>query len=341
MGTTPKYGLPYPEPSTLITESAAIVKSLAEKIDAALSAVGVGTSYTVPGTLVGNVTASGTWTPPPGVTLVGVVVIGGGGTGAALDYSAGIRGHFPGGGSGGGVRVYRGVPVSTPVAVTIGGAGTASAFGALTAPGGNVGAVNSSTPSPNLERGCGDSPLPAGYKDGPTVNGTHYAGGGGRGSGLAEGNNSTPGGAGGGGGGSYSTDIPPGAGTAGTGGGGGGGRYGALGGSGRVMIFTEQATRRGGATLFGDNVPDLYAALDAAGVLLGVYAVDSTDPQVPGVDLEHLIPYPTSPVDTGRVVTVPVDPADPDGPTHEVPVLAWPGPGWTHTPADGWKEPTP
>ena len=354
MGTTPKYGLPYPEPSTLITESAAIVKSLAEKIDAALSAVAPSDSYTIPGTIVGNFTTSGTFTPPPGVSVVHVVVVSGGGNGLDLSNTG-----YPGG-SGGGVRVYRSVPVSGPVAVSVGGAATASSFGALTAPAGftatdyllGAGSPNliasgipgtrpsAGGPSPHWN----DAHRPGG--NGVQINGTYYAGGGGGGAlNMGASGASVAGGQGGGGkgvngNGSGSPALFATAGAPSTGGGGGGGYPTSSGGSGRVLIFTEQTTRaRGGPALFGDNIPDTYAALDAAGVLLGVYAADSADPQVPGVDLEHLIPYPTDPIPTGRTVTIPAGILGPD--PVDVPETAWPVAGWTYTPADGWKEPTP
>ena len=76
MGQTDKWALPYPEADTLISVSAPIVQELAEKIDAALTQVTASDSYTVPGTLVQDFTASGTFTPPPGVTVVHVVVVG-------------------------------------------------------------------------------------------------------------------------------------------------------------------------------------------------------------------------------------------------------------------------
>jgi hypothetical protein len=351
---TPTWGLPYPEASTLITDSAAIVQTLAEKIDAALSQVTASDSYTVPGTLVQDFTASGTFTPPPGVTVVSVVVVGGGGTGGNESggqfYTASIT--FPGyGGTGGGVRVYRNVPVSGPVAVTIGGANTPSSFGALSAPGGATPSPANTIPqSPNLmasQGGHGNYPTSghpgsagpgqAGYA-GVVVNGTTYAGGGGGGAG---GQNAPAAGAGGaGGGGRGSTGSGAVAGTNGLGGGGGGawGGSGAVGGSGRVMIYTEQAyktTRNVPAPVD----PEIDAALNVAGVIVALVAVDPADPQTPGIPDATLVAYPDTPQPTGRMLTVPVDPADPDGPTHEIPELAWPVAGWTYH--DGtWTPPT-
>lgn len=351
MGTTTKYGLPYPEPTTLITESAAIVKDLAEKIDAALSAVAPSTAYTVPGTLVQAFTASGTFTPPAGVTVVDVVVIGGGGNGGTGNYGSGAALRLGLGGTGGGVRVFRNVPVSGPVAVTVGGPVTASTFGALTAPGGSsAGIPGPSTAGWSVNASAsGGGAFGQRGQDGPTVNGTHYAGG----AGGAWADNNSPsnakvsngGGAGGGGQGAALGNIGSWfatAGAPGTGGGGGGGANwystgdggAAVGGSGRVMIFTAQTFRAArGTDQYAPAVPELVATLDDTGTVTGVYAVRPDD------NPPHTVPYPAQPVDTGRTVTVLVDPADPGGPTHDTPVMAWPTLGWTYT-GNTWKEPT-
>lgn len=101
-------------------------------------------------------TASGTFTPPAGVTSVDVLVVAGGGGGGAA-------GSTGGGGGGGGVRYETGVAV-TPgvgVAVTVGAGGALraggdsttgnpggnSAFGAITAIGGGGGGAGSSGPA--------------------------------------------------------------------------------------------------------------------------------------------------------------------------------------------------
>jgi hypothetical protein len=353
---TPTWGLPYPEASTLITDSAAIVQTLAEKIDTALSQVTVADSYTVPGTLVQDFTTSGTYTPAPGVSTVHVAVIGGGAGGCYYSGST-YSGGSPGG-SGGGVRIYRNVPVTGPVAVTIGGSNTGSSFGALTAPAGyrapdggagvalavwspNCVATDTSTRrvscpgySVHTMQGWG-----SGY-DGVQINGTYYAGGGGGGA-VQNGGTRGLGGQGGGGHGvMFGGSTPPTNGANGLGGGGGGGSYTGttLGGSGRVMIYTEQAyksTRNVPAPID----PEIDAALNVAGVILGLVAVDPADPQAPGIPDATLVAYPDNPQPTGRMLTVPVDPDDPDGPTHEIPELAWPVAGWTHH--DGtWTPPT-
>ena len=315
-GHTPKWGLPYPEPADYVSDSQAVMQQLAEKIDTALSAVTASDAYTVPGTLIANMTTSGTFTPPAGVTLVSVVVVSGGGDG--FGYVSGDAGS--GGGGGGGVRVYRGVPVSGPVSVLVGGQATASAFGALTAPAGDSGR--------NLWPGRGwnwngTSMGGAGRfqpgTDGPQVNGTYYAGGGG-------------------GGGYPPGSVVSGQGTRGRGGHGGVSPGGPGGGaSGCVMVYTEQATMRRNVTVPNPD-PLIVAALDPDGTMTGAYAVDVATRELPDIGV-RVVDYPLQPVDTGRTVTAPADPADPDGPTVEVPVLAWPETGWTYT--DGWKEPTP
>lgn len=211
-----------------------------------------GTDYTwtIPGTLQQTFTTSGTYTPAAGVSTVNVAVIGGGGNGATPGGN-----NSGGGGAGGGVRVYRNVPVSGPVAVVVGGSGTGSSFGALTAPGGGttdpyglgaheVGGFgkNFSTVS---NGGLGYTQFMTGGSpgfDGALINGTYYAGGGG---GFRNVSNQWKQLGGRGGGGNSGTFDAPGYiatnGTNGFGGGGGGTNYGAakVGGSGRVMIWSE------------------------------------------------------------------------------------------------------
>ena len=343
MGQTPAWGLPYPEQSTLITDSAAIVQELAEKIDTALSAVTASDEYTVPGTLIADMTTSGTFTPPAGVNVVHVVIIGGGARGQ--DNANVIRA----GGSGGAVRVHRGVAVSGDVPVVIGGSATASSFGALTAREGyfptnrydqtwspNMVPTDDPTRKPSAPGyGTPDDAAP-GYA-GVVVNGTYYAGGGGGGlPGTAPGHSSRPGGSGGGGrGAGWNTSA--GRGGNGLGGGGGGGYPTGDGGSGRVMVFTEQPTMRRSAPTANPD-PLIVAALDDHGTMIGAYAVDAATRELPDTGV-RVVDYPTEPVDTGRTTTAPADPDDPDGPTVEVPVLAWPESGWTYTDTDGWKEP--
>lgn len=372
MGTTPNYRLPYPEQDTLITDSALIVRELAERIDTALAQANASDSYTVPGALVQDFTASGTFTPPAGVSVVHVVVVGGGGKGGDCGRQAGVLPtQWVGGGGGGQVVVYRDVPVSGPVTVTVGGSGTASSFGGITANAGRT--VQPYEPGvnfpgigwgPNLE-GSGGSPIrssdypggvpatpwPTNGWNGIRVNGTWYGGGGG---GSSYYTTRHAGGAGGGGGGAWTRsttppqDMPALPGTNGLGGGGGGGGsysngpelIGGLGGSGRVMVFTEQAYKSAHVPRPAPD-PTIVAAIDDHDQALGVYAVDPDAPDLPGMTHARLVDYPTDPIDTGRIVTVPDDPNDPNSPTHDEPVLVWPAAGWTYTDTDGWKEPTP
>jgi len=87
-------------------------------------------------------TAPGTWTKPASCTQVRVLVVGGGG------------GNFPtSGGGGGGGLAWAIIPVSAPVAVTIGGGGSSggfsggtSSFGPAVSATGGTGAPASSTP---------------------------------------------------------------------------------------------------------------------------------------------------------------------------------------------------
>ena len=290
-------------------------------------------SYTIPGTLIGDFTTTGTFTPPAGVTLVHVAVVGGGGSGGGYYYNYGAGG----GGAGGQVSVYRDVPVSGSVAVTIGGTDTASAFGELTAAAGQRGGVgNETVAGDGWLHGVGgggwgatshyDARNGGPGQNGPTVNGTHYGGGGG--GGTADGK-SKPGGNGGGGPGCPRPDGSRGQqnGTDGTGGGGGGGNgagttwtIAGTGGSGRVMVFTEQTTREAFAAPIE---PAIHAALDG-GVMVGAYAID---PVAPVDTLGVLVPYPLEPQPTGEVWT-----DEETGETH--PVLAWPVKGWTYNNGD-------
>ena len=366
MGQTPTWGLPYPEQSTLITDSAAIVQELAEKIDALVGIFTVpgqeqspATVYPVAPYLVDHVKTSGPWTPPAGVTVVDVVIVTGGQNG-----SQGSSVHGGTGGRGGVVRVLRNVQLGgEPIDITVGGQKTSTMFG-----GHKVVYFDADPWEPGVY-GVGGLPAPDGPEDsaglpgGPGIeltgpNPSLWLAGGGGGGGERtshpDGTAGGPGGLGGGGAGgaggfaAWSPPIPqPGArGAAGFGGGGGGGgdrtsgdaTAGGAGGAGGVLIFTPTLypaprTRRTPAN------PTQVAAIDDRDRMIGVYAVDAENPQAPGIPYAHLVPFPTAPVDTGRTVTAPADPDDPDGPTVEVPVLAWPETGWTHTETDGWKEP--
>ena len=134
-GYTPTYGLPYPESTTPITDSAAIVQELAEKIDATLDAVtaaevsGATGAYTYD---TANRSGWGvyTWTGSGTVTLsragfVDLCLVAGGGGGGQQAGNG-----FPSGGGGGGGMLERNsyyLPAGT-YTVTI-GAGGAQNYG--------------------------------------------------------------------------------------------------------------------------------------------------------------------------------------------------------------------
>jgi hypothetical protein len=92
-------------------------------------------------------TSSGTFTVPTGVTAVKVTVVGGGGNGGAGNVST----SSPGGGGGGGVaiRYITGLTPGNTVAVTVGGVGGTSSFGAYCSATGGV------TPALNGAGGAG------------------------------------------------------------------------------------------------------------------------------------------------------------------------------------------
>lgn len=98
-------------------------------------------------------TAPGTWTRPPNVNFVQVIVVGGGGGGSRL-VSAPNPGLFPptypsigGGGGGGGIRMEM-VPVSAPVPVTVGAGGTGETPTALSTTGGTSAFGSTAPPIP-------------------------------------------------------------------------------------------------------------------------------------------------------------------------------------------------
>jgi len=98
-------------------------------------------------------TSPGTWTKPAGATQVRVSVVGGGGGGSTSPLNA------TGPGGGGGFAFVTNVPVSAPVAITVGSGGNAgssggtSSFGpAVSCTGGGGGAVSGQvTPIPGSE----------------------------------------------------------------------------------------------------------------------------------------------------------------------------------------------
>ena len=356
-GHTPKWDLPYPEPADYVSDSQAVMQELAEKIDALVGIFTVpgqeqtpATVYPVAPYLVDHVKTSGPWTPPAGVTVVDLVIVTGGQNGGANIQDGRSTGGT--GGRGGVVRVLRNVKLGgEPIDITVGGQKTSTTVGGY-----KVVYFDADPWEPGTY-GAGGPSVTVGF-DGIELTGPEpslWVAGGGGGGGAGEGSPGAPGGRTGGGTGgrgghtlqAANPDDRPtggGGGAAGFGGGGGGGGGasvtvgGGPGGSGGVLIFTPTLypaprTRRTPAN------PTQVAAIDDRGFMIGVYAVDAENPQAPGIPYAHLVPFPTAPVDTGRTVTAPADPDDPDGPTVEVPVLAWPETGWTHTETDGWKEP--
>ena len=367
-GHTPKWDLPYPEPADYVSDSQSVMQELATKIDllVTLRVRAPLTEYTLTGALIATITASGTWTPPAGVSAVTVVVVGGGGSGQgggnpdSTWYSGGE------GGTGAEVVVAH-LDLLDPVSVTIGGPNTASSFGSVTARQGRAqqgyrwwGAGVTPAPDPVPWYLAGSRGGAAGWRispstgtfagtpgqDGVTINygpaSVILAGGGGGGgpSGPV-----ASGGAGGGGTageawgvGANATPSTGGGGGGGSGATGGGAGAGGLGGSGVVLVFTDQATMRRRNAPTPNPDPVIVAALDDNGTMTGAYAVDAAARELPDKGV-RVVDYPTAPVDTGRTVTAPADPDDPAGPTVEAPVLAWPVAGWTYTESDGWKEP--
>ena len=342
--TTPGWGLPYPKADTLITDSAAIVQELAEKIDAALGQVTPSTDYTVPGTLLADFVASGVFEAPDRIRLVNVAIVGGGGRGG----NAGNM--IAAGGAGGQVVVYRDVPVTNwAVPVSIGVSDTGTSFGPLSALPGGSGLYwipgRPQNPFGTSIGGSGraggiDGPRP-GAPDGgaptagPTINGTTYAGGGGGFNKLGAEPFYYENGAVGGGGRAYSISAPATNGVTGMGGGGGAGNSGnpgpgpggaGLGGSGRVLIWTEQ-------DLTGVKVeaitpptfdPVMFAWLDESETMTGVYAMHP-DAGAEDVHADGFVIYPDAPVDTGRL-------------EEGVPVLMYPSAGWKYT-NNKWEAP--
>ena len=344
-GYTDNYGLPYPEADTLISESAPIVQELAEKIDIVMGNLTPevpGLDYTVPGTLIATITTSGTWQPPSGIRLVHLAIIGGGGRGGPDDKWSGS------GGAGGGVRIYRDVPVSGDIPVVIGGSDTGTTFHSIlgSPPGANgtrgfYGMIN---PGPNVAQDMNGQIQVSfgGYEAtgeaagnggaGPRINGVHYGGGGGGGTNSGDPGYGGPGG-GGNAGGYRNGYVLPQTGTNGLGGGGGAGHQGggsdawpgALGGSGVVLVWTEQTTRD---TPPEPTDPIVMVALDDTGVMVGAYAID---PVAPADTLGTLVPFPTEPVPTGQTWT-----DDETGETYQV--ESWPVTGWTYNDGE-WSPP--
>jgi len=212
-------------------------------------------SFTVSGTLVQDFTASGTFTPSPGVTKVNLVLVGGGAPGITSVGGLNSDESSRGGGSGGQVLVFLNYPISAPVSVVVGAASSSTSFGPLVALGGQSPFYTRDGGRSSMPLAIGDGGTPTGAFDsrpragsnGTVVNGVYYGGGGGAGfRGNPSGN--PAGGLGGGGRGAHfnsSSGVGAAAlsGTNGTGGGGGGGTTSqataGAGGSGRVLVFVE------------------------------------------------------------------------------------------------------
>ncbi len=211
------------------------------------------TTTTVGADTVHRFTASGTFTPPPGVTAVRYLVVGGGGGGGGITN---VNAGGAGGGGAGGYRAATGFAVTPGTSYTItvgaGGAGAACSGGTCTAGSNGGNSVFSSITATGGGRGgyVGNNVGTAGGSGGGgrlDTSGTGGAGTSGQGNNGGNGNATGNGGAGGGGasagGGNANTNNTGGAGGAGTSnnitgtavtyaGGGGGGGYGAAGGAG-------------------------------------------------------------------------------------------------------------
>ena len=365
-GATPRLGLPYPEADTLITDSAAIVQELAEKIEGAIPQIIAvepepsTKSNQVSAHLIADITASGNYTVPDlvgdgSMTLWDIVMISGA---FPPTYVGPFTSYSYSGGNGGHVRVFRGIKMEPGAVfpVTIGGLATGCAFGPLTIPAeagadqpepygkGGLGGDTQSIARPG-EEGCTITQF-----NGPT---TYWCGGGGAGGAGSTGYTSIPGapggnrggGAGGQGGIRNTTEDSTG-GEKGTHGGGAGARGGGATGAGpssgksspgRVLLFApiagDSALRRALPTPV-----EMYAALDAAGTVLIIVEADQENPYVPGVEHDRLVLFPDEPVDTGRTVLVPIHPEDPESLEVDMSVLAWPEAGWKYT-NNTWEEP--
>ncbi|MGZ3864422.1 MAG: glycine-rich domain-containing protein [Bacteroidia bacterium] len=230
------------------------------------------------GTVCSTVTASGSWTCPPGVTSVTVQCWGGGGAGGGVSASSAVS---AGGGGAGGSFAQGTVAVtagsSYNIVVGAGGAGVSGAAGgaggtssfngtsvvAVGGNGGGLGTNGNGTAATGSSAGNTGTTVFAGGNGSAGVNTSAHGGGGGGGAGsTAAGGNSTSttggtGGAGGGGTGGSGETTANTCGTAASApGGGGGGAYtnvvstyaGCSGASGQVVICYSQATCSGTPT---------------------------------------------------------------------------------------------
>lgn len=141
-GYTPLFNFPYPEQSTLITDSAAIVQSLAEAVEAVLPTVSAGTiepstaAYTVAPYEIARLEVSQTWVAPDvngdnTPFVCDILIITGGGHQAFDPGAATVSGSH--GGSGGRAGLWKSVKLQPGQGfdVVIGGTLTGSSFESL------------------------------------------------------------------------------------------------------------------------------------------------------------------------------------------------------------------
>lgn len=204
-----------------ITLLSSVVSLVYAQIPGPVNLQGTGGTITTPnsgpanGYVVHTFTSSGTFTPPPGVTSVDVLVVAGGGGGGRGGPNAG------GGGGAGGMVEQTNVTVAGPVTVTVGGGGAGGSGGnnavdfgdngqnsvfsspsAVTAVGGGGGGSGSGTSATSREGRDGGSGGGGGGGDSNGENGAPGAGTGGQGNSGGTGNGrSTSGQRSGGGGG--------------------------------------------------------------------------------------------------------------------------------------------
>lgn len=135
--------------------------------------------YTTPGTF--------TWTVPAGVTSVSAVVVGSGQNGGQVANPVEANTY---GGYGGALRWRNAIAVTpgTQISVTVGGLGTGSAFGSLTAAGGGSGGGNPGSSAFDANTGGGNGGQPGGGNQVSDSNGDYHMSGSGGGAGGYTGN---------------------------------------------------------------------------------------------------------------------------------------------------------
>ena len=80
----------------------------------------------------------------------------------------------------------------------------------------------------------------------------------------------------------------------------------------------------------------IVCAIDDNNSVIGSYAVDSQIRDLPGIEYNRLIDYPSEPQPTGEYVDVLENPDDPESPLISIPLLGWPDLTWSHDPINGW-----